>query len=71
MREKIKKINIIMILVTFLVVICVVTTVIYVKKEKDKTYEIEATVKLIGDNYIIVEDNNGEKYSLKTEEEHK
>lgn len=69
MSEKIKKSNITIIVIVFLAVLGVLSTMFYINLEKNKTTEIEATVKLVGNNYIIVEDNNGQEYTLKTKDE--
>ena len=70
MNEKIKKSNIVIIVIAFLTVLAIVSVMFCVNLSKNKTLEVEATVKLIGDNYIIVENDNGEKYSLKTDKEY-
>ena len=62
--------NVILIVIVFFVVLGSLSGLFYINLNKNKLVEVEATVKLIGDNYIIVEDNDGEEYSIDTTEEY-
>lgn len=70
MDKRVKKRNILIIVMIFLVVLGGLSTMFYINLKENKTMEVEAIVKLIGKNYIIVEDSNGEEYSLETDDEY-
>jgi len=70
MNKKNKKSNIIIIVVIFLVILSIISLLFYFKLKTSKTFEIEATVKMIGDNYIVVETDEGKEYSLPKEEKY-
>ena len=59
-----------LIIITCLIIIGITASIIFFNNKNNKTIEVEAIVKMIGENYIIVEDDNGEKYSLETNEEY-
>ena len=62
--------NIILVIIIFLLVLGSLAGLFYFNMNKNKPLEVEATVKLIGNNYIIVEDSTGEEYSIDTTEEY-
>ena len=62
--------NIILVIIIFLLVLGSLAGLFYFNMNKNKPLEVEATVKLIGNNYIIVEDSTGEEYSIDTNEEY-
>ena len=70
MNENFKKRNVTIITISILILLIGISTIFYINSRKNKTFEVEATVKLIGDDYIVVENDNVEKYSLQTEEEY-
>lgn len=70
MSDKLKKNNIFIIVSIFIVVLGSISAMFYINLQKNKTVDVEATVKLVGNNYIIVEDSKGEEYSLKTNQEY-
>ena len=59
-----------LIIIICLIIIGITASIIFFNNKNNKTIEVEAIVKMIGENYIIVEDDNGEKYSLETNEEY-
>ena len=59
-----------LIIISSLIIIGITASIIFFNNKNNKTIEVEAIVKMIGENYIIVEDDNGEKYSLETNEEY-
>lgn len=65
-----KKYNVVIAVFVFFVVLGGISTMFYINLKNNKTLEVEATVKMIGNDYIIVEDGNGEEYSLTTDEEY-
>lgn len=62
--------NVILIVIIFFVVLGGLSGLFYFNLNNNKPVEVEATVKLIGDNYIIVEDSAGEEYSIETTEKY-
>lgn len=62
--------NVILIVIVFLIILGILGTMFYINLNNNKPVEVEATVKLIGNNYIIVEDSTGEEYSIDTNEEY-
>lgn len=56
------------IIFVFLIVLGSISTLFYVNLKKHQTMTIEATVKKVGNNYIVVEDENNEEYSLETDQ---
>ena len=70
MNIKASKRSIFIIVMVFLIVLGSLSTLFYINLKRERTLEVEATVKLIGKNYIIVEDGKGEEYSLRTSDEY-
>lgn len=68
MDMKVRNKNIIMVVLVFFLVLGSLSVLFYVNIFKDDSKEVEALVKLVGNNYIIVEDNNGDEYSIETNE---
>ena len=68
MDMKVRNKNIIMVVLVFFLVLGSLSVLFYVNIFKDDSKEVEALVKLVGNNYIIVEDNNGDEYSIDTNE---
>lgn len=68
MKEKLNKKTIILVIIIFLIVLGSLTFMFYTNLKDNDKIEVEAIVKLIGDNYIIVEDNKGNKYNLPSNE---
>ena len=60
--------NVILIVIVFLIILSSLGAAFYISLNNNKPIEVEATVKLIGNNYIIVEDSTGEEYSIETTE---
>ena len=58
--------NIIMVVLVFFLVLGSLSVLFYVNIFKDDSKEVEALVKLVGNNYIIVEDSDGNEYSIET-----
>lgn len=58
------------IITTILIVLSSIIAIIGINLKNNKTIEVEAVVKLIGEDYIVVEDDKGEKYSLETNDEY-
>ena len=54
------------ILVMFILVLIGLSLIFYFNLKDTDSMEIEATVKLVGNNYITVETSNGEEYSINT-----
>lgn len=67
---RVKKRNIVVIVMVFFVILGSLSTMFYINLNDSEVLEVEATVKLVGNNYIIVEDGSGEEYSLETSEEY-
>ena len=63
-----KKYGIFIIVIVFLTILGIIFALFYGNLKSNKSLEVEATVKMIGNNYIIAEDDNGEEYSLTTNE---
>lgn len=59
------------ILVMFILVLIGLSLIFYFNLKDTDSIEVEATVKLVGNNYIIVEDSNGYEYSINTDYEYK
>lgn len=66
-----KKHGILIIICIFLIILSGISIIFYVNLKNNKTIEIEATVKILGDNYIVVQDDDGQKYNLTTSDEYK
>ena len=66
MKNILKDKKIIMIVVVFLVIIAGIGTTFYLNLKDKNTITTEATVTYVGNNYIVVVDENKEEYSLKT-----
>lgn len=58
------------IITIILIVLSSIIAIIGINMKNNKTIEVEAVVKLIGEDYIVVEDDKGEKYSLETNDEY-
>lgn len=58
------------IITAILVALSSIVAIIGINLKNNKTIEVEAVVKLIGEDYIVVEDDKGEKYSLETNDEY-
>lgn len=63
--------NFIIIVFIFVIVIIGLSLMFYFNLKDTEPMEVEATVKLVGNNYIIVEDSNGKEYSINTDYEYK
>lgn len=63
--------NFTVIILIFTVVLGSLSLVFYFNLKNDNTIEVEATVKLVGNDYIIVEDNNGDEYTINTDYKYK
>lgn len=63
--------NFIIIVFMFVIVIIGLSLMFYFNLKDTEPVELEATVKLVGNNYIIVEDDNGKEYSINTDYEYK
>ena len=61
--------NFIIIVFIFVIVIIGLSLMFYLND--NNPMEVEATVKLVGNNYIIVKDGNGKEYSINTDFEYK
>lgn len=70
MGEKSKKNSIILFGFIFLVIIGMLGTLFYANLANQTTTTAEATVTYVGNHYIVVEDDNGEEYSLTTDQEY-
>ena len=66
MDMKVRNKNIIMVVLVFFLVLGSLSVLFYVNIFKDDSKEVEALVKLVGNNYIIVEDSDGNEYSIET-----
>lgn len=55
----------------FIIVLIGLALMFYFNLKDNNSAEVEATVKLVGNNYIIVEDSNGKEYSINTDSEYK
>ena len=64
-----KKTNILLIVLVFLTIISGISILFYNNlKSSNKTIEVEAIVKEVGSEYIVLEDYNGKEYSLKLDD---
>lgn len=63
--------NFTIIIVIFVFVIIWLSLMFYLNLKDSNSIEIVATVKLVGNNYIIVEDGDGKEYSLNIDSEYK
>lgn len=63
--------NFVIIVFIFVIVIIGLSLLFYFNLKDNNPIEVEATVKLVGNNYIIVEDSNGKEYSINTDYEYK
>lgn len=63
--------NITIIIITFIIILGSISLMFYINLKDNKPIEVEATVKLVGNNYIIVEDNNKKEYSINTKSNYK
>jgi uncharacterized protein YpmB len=59
--------NFIIIILIFIVVIGFLSSIFYFNLKDSNQLEVEATVKLVGNNYIIVYDDDGNEYSINTD----
>lgn len=66
MDMKVRNKNIIMVVLVFFLVLGSLSVLFYINIFKDDSKEVEALVKLVGNNYIIVEDSDGNEYSIET-----
>ena len=65
-----KKYGIVIIVLVFLIVLSSISFIFYINLKGNKAVEVEATVKMVGNNYIIVLGNDGVEYFLNTNEEY-
>ena len=65
-----KKNNLTIIIGLFVVVLVGIAILFYVNLEKNNVMEVEATIKTLGDGYIIATSDDGEEYSIKTADEY-
>ena len=70
MEYKVPKKNIVLAVLTFLIIILLISGLFYINIQKHASVTVEATVKYVGDDYIVVEDAMQEEYSLKTTDEY-
>lgn len=70
MKKDFKYSKIIIIIAIFLIIMGSISIIFYKNLKKQETITAEATVTYIGNNYIVVSDENGEEYSLKTNHEY-
>lgn len=70
MKRELKYSKIIMIVIVFLVIIGSISAIFYINLKKQATITAEATVTYVGNNYIVVTDDNKEEYSLQTDREY-
>ena len=66
----VKKRSILVIVIVFLVILCGLSALFYVNLNKSSFVEMEATIKFLGNNYILVETDEGDVYYLDAEEEY-
>lgn len=67
MKEKLSNKNLIIVISIFLVVLVFISVIFYINLDKKKREDVEAIVKMVGNNFIIVEDNENEQYTLKVD----
>lgn len=65
-----KKYNLTIIISIFIVVLLGISILFYINLEKNKVMEIEATIKTLGNGYIIATSDDGSEYSIKTNNEY-
>lgn len=70
MENKVSKKNIVLAVSTFLIIILLISGLFYFNIKKHASVTVEATVKYVGEDYIVVEDSTQEQYSLPTTEEY-
>lgn len=70
MKEKLKRMRIILIIGIFLVVLGGVSTILYANFKKHAPVTVLANVTYVGNHYIVVEDDQQEEYSLETNEDY-
>lgn len=63
--------NITIIIIIFIMILGSISLIFYINLKDNKPIEVEATVKLVGNNYIIVKDNNNKEYSINTKIKYK
>lgn len=68
MDQSIKKRNIIIAVLVFFVIIVGIGATFYINLKKETIVVADAIVTFIGDGYVIVEDENADEYSLKTDQ---
>ncbi|MCI6266900.1 MAG: hypothetical protein MR598_08675 [Erysipelotrichaceae bacterium] len=70
MKEQMKGSHLVSIFLIFFIIIGLIAGLFYFNIKKHASITVEAVVKYIGNDYIVVEDENQEEYSLKTEEDY-
>lgn len=62
--------SLVVVCVIFLVVLVGLSWIFYANLTKGETVKADATVVLVGDDYIVVEDSDGVEYSIDTDDEY-
>ena len=70
MEQSVKKSSILGIFFMFLIVMGVIGSLFYVNLKKKATVTTEAQVTYVGNHYIVVEDDEGQEYSLDTAQDY-
>jgi len=70
MEQKVATKRIILFFIIFLIIITSIGFLFYINIEKHKSITVEALVKYIGDDYIIVVDEENQEYFLPTEDDY-
>lgn len=70
MQKKFNNNNLIIAGVIFLIVLVGLSWIFYANLSRGETVKADATVVLVGDSYIVVEDSDGIEYSIDTDEEY-
>ena len=70
MESKVSKKRIVLFVVIFFLIIFAMSTLFYINIQKHASITVEAVVKYVGEDYIIVIDEEEQEYSLKTENDY-
>lgn len=70
MSERVKIGNIALFCTIFFIILILLSGLFYYNIKKHASVTVEATVKYVGTGYIVVEDEEGEEYSLETDDDY-
>lgn len=70
MKKELTNKKIIFLISIFLLIVTIISIIFYINLKKSSSITAEATVTYVGNNYIVVSDEEGEEYFIKTSREY-